>query len=170
MYKNIGEKIKVLAVLIFALGSIASFVVGIILWYDAYAYNAYNAYADNANEILGPILVFGGPVLMIVISLLIYGFGEIITKLCDIEQNTRGGRSKTQIKENTQKAKQDARDTARREAAEQRRAREEAKQAARDNNKYIDVVCPNCNEPLSFEVGTEEAQCPFCDCEINLEK
>ena len=170
MYKNVGEKIKGLAVLIFALGSIASIVVGIILW-------------DNAYEILGPILVFGGPVLMFVNSLLIYGFGEIITKLCDIEQNTRGGRSKTQIKENAQKVKQDARDTARREAAEQRGAKEEAlereaekvakeeaKQAARDNNKYIDVVCPNCTEPLSFEVGTEDAQCPFCDCEINLKK
>ena len=92
MYRNIGEKIKALAIICCAIVSIACVVVGIVFWIE--------------EDELFALLVFFGPVVAWVSSFCLYGFGEIITKLSDIEQNTRGGQIKTQIKEKTQKAKQ----------------------------------------------------------------
>ena len=34
--------------------------------------------------------------------------------------------------------------------------------------EYIDVVCPQCKEELSFWNDTKDAQCPFCGCSIEL--
>lgn len=76
MYNNIGEKIKGLAVFVFVLGAIVSF--GFAL--------------SNIDETDGFSLLLGflGAFLAWLSSLGLYGFGEIIEKLTDIERNTRG--------------------------------------------------------------------------------
>jgi translation initiation factor IF-2 len=122
---------------------------------------------------------------------LLYGFGEIIDKLSDIEQNTRGGQSKTQIEETAKRAQKEAAEKSKREAEERakREAEERAKREAEEkakheaerakraafaremgNIEYLDITCPNCHEKLSFEKGASKVQCPFCDFEFNIDE
>ena len=82
MYENIGKKIKVLAQAIFILESIAAVITGIVLWIDI-------------EEGWCAIVLFGGPVVALLSSWLLYGFGELIDKVCDIERNTRGVAAKS---------------------------------------------------------------------------
>ena len=77
MYENIGKKIKLLAQAIFISESIAAVITGIVLWIDI-------------EEGWCAMVLFGGPVVAWISSWLLYGFGELIDKVCDIERNTRG--------------------------------------------------------------------------------
>ena len=97
-------------------------------------------------------------------AFILYGFGEIVDKLCEIEKNTRYMQNKITTKETitiAEKEKVDNAARAKREA-EEKQKRDALKREV-ENIKYIDVVCPNCNEKLSFEKGTIEANCLFCD-------
>ena len=78
MYKNIGKKIKGLAVATFIITAVASFIgaIGLLL--------------GESEELLiwGIVLMIMGPVLAWVSSWLIYGFGELIEKTTEIADNT----------------------------------------------------------------------------------
>ena len=181
MYRNIGGKIKGLAIATFILECIAAIIAAIVLLSEEIWWGAL-------------ISIYCGPIVALFSSWLLYGFGEIIDKLCDIEQNTRGGQSKTKIKETTERTRKEAKEKAKKEAEDISRkkaeeiAKKEAQAAAEETKKraaeaikyqaiekelasieYIDVVCSNCHERLSFEKGTSEAQCPFCDCKLNID-
>ena len=170
MYDNIGGKIKGLAKATFIVEAIASVIAGIAL-------------GIATEEWWCALILFCGPIVAWVSSWLLYGFGEIIDQLCDIEQNTRGGQSKTKIKETAEKAeketaekiKREAEARARREAEE--KAKREATERARRisiereiaNIEYVDITCPNCHEKLSFEKGVSEAHCLFCECDFHID-
>ena len=163
MYDNIGEKIKGLARATFIVEAFASVITGIVLWVDT-------------EEWWCALILFCGPIVAWVSSWLLYGFGEIIDKLCDIEQNTRGGQSKTKIKETAERArKEDAKkrkleaETRAKREAEEKAKREAAIEREIANIEYVDIKCPNCHEKLSFEKGNSEVQCPFCDCEFHID-
>ena len=84
MYDNIGGKIKGLAKAIFIIGAVVSFIAGIALM------------LVNDNLIfVGVLIWFLGIIVAWVSSWVIYGFGEIIDKVSDIERNTRGGEMKS---------------------------------------------------------------------------
>lgn len=85
MYNNIGGKIKVLAIISFALTALAFFISGIALMAD-----------DDDFIFLGMLMMFGGPVLGWISSWLIYGFGELIVKATEIARNTQGGQTAPQ--------------------------------------------------------------------------
>ena len=76
MFDNIGSKIKSLAMVLFILGVIASIVSAIYLFL-----------IDE--DLLGVRNLFLGPIFSYLSVLVLYGFGEIITKLTEIEKNTR---------------------------------------------------------------------------------
>ena len=76
MYNNIGLKIKILAVIIFVIESLAIFICGLSMC----------IYLQNGIYFLIALL---GPIIAWISSWLIYGFGEIIDKLGEIEENTR---------------------------------------------------------------------------------
>ena len=82
MFDNIGGKIKGLAKVLFWLEAIASVIVGLVLVEDT--------------EGLSLLLAIAGVLVAWVSSWFLYGFGEIIDKLCDIERNTRGGERKSE--------------------------------------------------------------------------
>lgn len=167
MYKNIGGKIKGLAIATFIVGVLASVITAIVLWIDTEKWWC-------------ALILFLGPIVALILTWLLYGFGEIIDKLCDIEQNTRGGQSKTKIKETAERAEKEAAEKIKREteARAKREADEKAKREAAEretrlsierelaNIEYVDITCPNCNEKLSFEKGSSKAHCPFCDCDF----
>ena len=84
MYKNIGKKIKNLAKISFLVEAISAVISGIILC------------VNNTDEIwIGLLVLFVGPIVAWVSSWLLYGYGELIDKTCDIEFNTRNDKRKT---------------------------------------------------------------------------
>lgn len=76
MYEQIGEKIKALASTLAAIGSIISFFGGIVL-----------ITIDEDNVLLGIFVIVIGSLLSWVSSWLLYGFGELIDKVCSIEKS-----------------------------------------------------------------------------------
>ncbi len=75
MYDNIGEKIKRLAKTIFIVEAIVSVIVGVTLWIEI-------------EEWWCAIILFCGPIIAWVSSWLLYGFGELIEKTSENEQNS----------------------------------------------------------------------------------
>lgn len=85
MYDNIGGKIKGLAKAIFIVLTIAAVIAGIALM------------ASDEDMIpIGLLIMLGGPLVTWVSSWLLYGFGELIDKTCDIARNTHGGEKKSE--------------------------------------------------------------------------
>lgn len=82
MFRNIGKKIKVLALIIFIIETAAAVIAGISMM--------------AVDEFLIPsgfLVLVAGPVVAWISSWFMYGFGEIIDKLTAIEKNTRGEQS-----------------------------------------------------------------------------
>ena len=75
MYDNIGKKIKGLAMTIFIIEAIAAVIAGIF-------YIAANEYM-----LLGLLTMAGGFLVAWISSWFLYGFGELIDKVCDIARN-----------------------------------------------------------------------------------
>ena len=78
MYDNIGKKIKGLVKVLFIVESIAAAIVGIAL-----------LASDEDLIFIGLLVLLGGPIVAWVSSLLLYGFGELIDRVCEIAQNTK---------------------------------------------------------------------------------
>ena len=84
MYDNIGKKIKIMAKVIFVIGLIISLIAGFII------------IGISQQLVLISLLIFVvGPIFFWISTWLLYGFGELIDKTCDIERNTRGGQKKS---------------------------------------------------------------------------
>lgn len=85
MYNNIGKKIKGLAVVIFIINALAGIISGCSL------------ISSSSTRTMGWLLIVGGPVIGWIMSWFLYGFGELIDKISDIERNTRGKNFNTAI-------------------------------------------------------------------------
>ena len=83
MYDNIGGKIKSLAKASFIFASIVEIIAGLAL------------IASEEMILTGLLVLVLGPVVSWVSSWMLYGFGELIDKACEIEQNTRSGLAKS---------------------------------------------------------------------------
>ncbi|MDD5916956.1 MAG: hypothetical protein PUC63_05445 [Clostridiales bacterium] len=79
MYDNIGRKIKGLAKAIFVAQGISMAIIGIVLMC-----------MDEDLILYGVLTLILGPILAWISSWLLYGFGELIDKVSDIERNTHG--------------------------------------------------------------------------------
>ena len=88
MYNNIGGKIKSLAKWTFIAETVAMVLAGITVL------------IEEEDFLLCFVCVLLGPVVAWVSSWLLYGFGEIITKLTDIERNTYCGGIKSMTRAN----------------------------------------------------------------------
>ncbi len=85
MYDNIGGKIKGLAKATFIVEAIAAVITGIALM------------ATDEDLIgYGLLVMLLGPIVAWVSSWLLYAYGELVDKACDIERNTRGGERKSE--------------------------------------------------------------------------
>ncbi len=136
MFDNTGEKIKVLAKVIFVLGIISAVISGIYLMTGG-----------GIAVLYGFMTVIGGALGSWIVSIFIYGFGQIITNTDSISSNTR-------------KIEKE----------------EEVQVAATEPDKYgfIDVECPSCKATLSYSKDTltkkSKVVCPMCDEEIDVDK
>lgn len=94
MFKNIGKKIKTLAVVIFIFELIGVFILGLITMIGGAA--ASSIMGSNGVGVAGVTGVFGGILIWIVGflsswigSFFLYGFGELIDKTAENAQNTK---------------------------------------------------------------------------------
>ena len=152
MYDNIGRKIKGLAKAIFIAQGISMAITGIVLMC-----------IDEDLILYGILSLILGPVLAWISSWLLYGFGEIIDKLCDIEQNTGLIRKPSELK----KARnQHETETKKAEAAKQEVKKQKEIIAEEENAVFIE--CPDCGEELFFDKELSSAECPYCGCNIKI--
>ncbi len=82
MFDNIGGKIKGLAKVLFWIEAIGAVIAGLVMVEDT--------------EGISLLFALAGILVAWISSWFLYGFGEIIDKLCDIERNTRGGERKSE--------------------------------------------------------------------------
>lgn len=82
MYNDIGKKIKGLATVVCIIEAIAAFLTGIILIAD-----------DDDLIPIGLLVMIGGGLIAWVSSWFVYGFGELIDKVCDIARANSSGSS-----------------------------------------------------------------------------
>ena len=71
MFDNIGEKIKLASKILFFLCSLGCVIAGIVLW-------------SEMESPIFVILILGGPIVSYLLALLLYGFGEIVDKITNI--------------------------------------------------------------------------------------
>lgn len=88
MFNNIGKKIKALAKIVFGILTALFEIGGIIL----FALGA--GYGYGPFILIGLLIMIIGPLFAWLSTLQLYGFGEIIDKLTDVESNIRGNASK----------------------------------------------------------------------------
>ena len=81
MYKNVGAKIKIAAQILFRIGTIFSILGGLLLLLLGLRYIPL--------LIVGLILIFFGPLVLLINSWIAYGFGEIVEKISIIERNSQ---------------------------------------------------------------------------------
>lgn len=96
MFNNIGGKIKTLASLLAWLGIIASFILGFVL-----------LSIDDSMIPIGVIVIVVGSLISWIGSFLFYGFGELIEKVCIIEERLTLHPQKQSVQE-TQSLRDDA--------------------------------------------------------------
>ena len=104
LFKNIGEKLKGWAMCLFVLEAISAIIGGIGL-----------IAADDGN-VIGPILLFCGPIVAWISSAILYAFGELVEDVHAIrekEGTTADVRSK---REEEERAKREAEERTKREA------------------------------------------------------
>ena len=97
MYDNIGKKIKGLAKWIFIVEAVSAVISAIALMAE-----------DDDFIWIGLLLIVVGPLVAWVSSWMLYAFGELVDKTCDIERNTRGGFVQIDAAKAERKAKLDA--------------------------------------------------------------
>ena len=80
LYENIGKKFKLLAMVSCVIESFAAVIAGI---------------AITPSTPIGLLFIFFGPVVAWVLSWMLYGFGELIDRACEIADNTKNGAQPT---------------------------------------------------------------------------
>ncbi len=78
LYENIGEKIKSWAKWIFVLESVAAVITGLVFLFE-----------DLDSLLIGLLIILAGPLVALVSTWLLYGFGELLVKTSANERNTR---------------------------------------------------------------------------------
>ena len=87
MFKNIDDKIKALAEIIFAIGCFASLCVALVMFNSRYSIG------------IGLGCMFGGPLFFYIDSIFIYGFGELLSCAKNIKKNTEQKESDDELPE-----------------------------------------------------------------------
>ena len=155
MYSNIGKKIKGLAVGVCVVEAIGAVICGILLCIEE------EAFAYVLISIFGPIVAW-------VSSWLLYGFGEFVDNIGKIEENTRNkakpsGVHQAHVQHVTEKKKT--------EITKQEFKNQPEKSKDQPNKiSEIAVKCPECGEKLFFYSHMSAGDCPYCGCNVKIDK
>ncbi len=162
MFDNIGRKIKTLAKWLAYLGFITSVISGIVLL----IISLINFEHIGWQILLVPIQIVLGCLISWLSVIILYGFGELIDKVSEIEKNTRTNTKTHSYSDRRQEQK------ASNNNAKSKSIKEcDKNDTPAENDEadiYIDVICPNCNKELSFFQDTRTAECPWCNTSLEI--
>ena len=101
MFEDVGTKIKSLAKTFCCWGIILSIILAIVTFYLADEYYR----VEEIYYTLGVVLLVLGPLASWINSLILYGFGELIEKVCYIDRHIQGGdkMSNVQVQANNER-------------------------------------------------------------------
>ena len=142
MFDRIGMKIKVLATIICFVGIVASVVGAMILLSEF--------------EVIAIVLLFAGPFVSWILSWFLYGFGEIIEKLHQIEENTRKSTVPT---EHVTSPRADKKKPPEQPTPPAPVQEEDSEPVEVD---YQTIKCPRCKEKLWVIDENSSFECPHC--------
>ena len=181
LYANIGRKIKNLAVASFIVEAVGAIVTGLIFLVDSGLEDGWWAI----------FIILFGPIVAFVGSWMLYGFGEIIEKISDIERNTglaykpdevkeifvQEERSKYEAEEQAklnelERTKREEQLRAEREAAEEKKRteREAAEQAKREKREANEQFRKEHEKGIPTPIRLNrfgEARCPGCERDLD---
>ena len=86
MFKNVGQIIKSLAIVLGIGMAILSLVIGVVTMSNL---SSISYASDKVVIVYSLLTIFFGWTCALISSVLLYGYGEIINKFCEIERNTR---------------------------------------------------------------------------------
>ncbi len=97
MFENSGNKIKVIAKVMFYIDVIVSIIAAIV-------YFVLSGITESASEVrlyivLGFSILIAGPVISWIINVFIYGYGELIDKTCKIDQKLSSKQTVEKVEE-----------------------------------------------------------------------
>ena len=166
-YNDIGKKIKGLAKATFIVEAIAAVITGFGLWIET-------------EEWWCALILFCGPIVAWVSSWLLYGYGEFIDKICDIEQNTKLNPKLTNIKNSTYEAtyqqahatkEEIISDNANSTDNSQNKNNEQFNSGNTLNvkaNIFGECICPICRSSIDIGNKTGKHACPKCGSSLNI--
>ena len=93
MYENIGKKIKTLATVMSVILIIGSVIGGIAVLVECDG--------DGDGAVIGWLLMLLGPLFAWLSGFMLYGFGELVDKTCDIERILRTGAANVNTENNS---------------------------------------------------------------------
>ena len=140
MYDNIGSKIKIAAQIAFMLGVIGSMIFGLVICFGSEDFNA-----------IGFLYILLGGIISWISTLLMYGFGELIERVCSIDKKAPTNTSLRIVnkRENSATIKKPITDITNKK-----------ENVDKNINKSSSVThswrCSNCNKMISDDV------CPYC--------
>lgn len=184
MFENVGGKLKTIAMAIALGGSIMSIFLSIIF----FATGDYRNLESTENTLLIGILTFAGGILIsLIFSYFCYGFGEIIDKLQQIEENTR--QSVLNTPQGERKMPQGARKKGQHKSTPKGMPRTESvphetqeipsekmpeETSSVEEDEYTEstfsIMCPKCKKMLWYQEENISFECPYCDCLIDTKK
>jgi len=150
MFNRIGEKLKGLAIAIFIIGTIVCFFIGGFVH-------------TNISEGSGWMVILLGPLMLWISSLFVYGFGEIIVLLTNIEINTRLSKMDEQKSDFSKNAPQRALTNVEINTTNSKINEQKFDSSKNDSSKEQCPVCKAKVSPLA-------ERCPYCNHKLREEK
>ena len=136
MFDNIGKKIKGLAKGLFILVAIFDVIVGLTL-----------VFINNETAIIGMLVAVLGPPSAWISSFVLYGFGELIDKTCEIADNINPKLPKGDKKSRAKNIDEFA----------------ENKEDDDTDDEILQMICPKCGTKHNFDFH----KCPNCKYQYN---
>ncbi len=160
MFVDIGKKIKGVARTTANVEIIISIIIGILVFVCTVAFG--DVEELWVGILLAIIIVIIGCAVAWSSAYLLYGFGELIDKTCDIEKNTRGNRK---VLDNQPTVKQEQVES----IAKPKSVKVVTTNIPLDESTpFIDTICPECGKELSFVSNTNNTECPYCNTQISI--
>ena len=160
LYEDIGYKIKVLAKCTFVVEAFAAIITGLYLWVTS---------ESQVDILISLLVLFAGPIVALVSSWGLYAFGQIVEDVNNFKNEGRGVNNKTsqspkgmsKFNEVTKKQNKILNET-------NSKKHQEIDENVLQDDDFVEILCPNCSESLSFLKEVNNAICPWCNTKINL--
>ncbi|MBE6584385.1 MAG: hypothetical protein E7649_05340 [Ruminococcaceae bacterium] len=134
MFKNVGSKIKMLAVISFVIGEILSVIIAFVFLVNA------NPKFEDALWIL--LIMVLGLIVFLILAWLLFGYGELVEnskKMVSLLENTMTNKSKADFEKTQQRVNENLQE-----------------------NEVEEFECLTCKKKFTVSADEDTAECPYC--------